>query len=130
MLAKEVVIDASALAAFLFAEEGGQAVVAKLGRSQMVAPSLLPYELSSVCFKKMRKEPARSEAFRAALQGYVDMPVELVDLTPLAVLQNVELFKLSAYDAAYLCLAMQRNAQLITLDADLGKAAKKLGLLA
>jgi predicted nucleic acid-binding protein len=96
----------------------------------MVAPSLLPYELASVCGKKMRKEPARSEVFRTALQGYVDMAVELVDLTPLAVLQNVELFKLSAYDAAYLCLAMQRNAQLITLDADLGKAAKKLGLLA
>lgn len=37
-------------------------------------------------------------------------------------------YKLSAYDAAYLELALREGAPLATLDADLAKAAKKAGV--
>jgi predicted nucleic acid-binding protein len=37
-------------------------------------------------------------------------------------------YKLSAYDAAYLELALRKGLPLATLDADLEKAAKKAGV--
>jgi len=44
------------------------------------------------------------------------------------VLPLARVYDLSAYDAAYLELAIRHNAPLVTLDGDMRKAAKKAGV--
>ena len=44
------VVDASALAALLFGEPEAEAVAALIDESQLVAPSLLAFELANVCW--------------------------------------------------------------------------------
>ena len=51
------VVDASAFAAILFGEPEAEEVVARLQGSRLAAPALLPYEIASVCLKKIRRHP-------------------------------------------------------------------------
>ena len=44
------------------------------------------------------------------------------------IFELTQLYKISAYDAVYLELAMRKKAALMTLDKDLEKAARKMGI--
>jgi len=72
---------------------------------------------------------ARSGAFLAMLEG-VDIGVDTATFTHALsdTLQLARRFRLSAYDASYLELALRLGIPLATLDADLHKAAKKAGV--
>jgi predicted nucleic acid-binding protein len=72
---------------------------------------------------------ARSGAFLEMLEG-VDIEVDVSTFTHSLsdTLQLARRYKLSAYDASYLELALRRGIPLATLDEDLQKAAKKAGV--
>ncbi|MGH8662365.1 MAG: type II toxin-antitoxin system VapC family toxin [Burkholderiales bacterium] len=115
------VVDASAVAAVLFDEPEAAPVIAGASGS-LLAPGLLRYELASVCASKLRNEPRMA---KVTLQRYRLLPglaIEYAepDWDALPVLARQ--WDLSAYDAAYLQLALSRNAPLVTLDARLAGA--------
>jgi len=72
---------------------------------------------------------ARSEAFLELLQG-VDIEVDAATFSHALsdTLQLARRYRLSAYDASYLELALRAGLPLATLDEDLQKAAKKAGV--
>ena len=72
---------------------------------------------------------ARSGAFLEMLDG-VDIDVDSATFTHAMsdTLQLARRYKLSAYDASYLELALRQGMPLATLDEDLLKAAKKAGV--
>lgn len=72
---------------------------------------------------------ARSEAFLELLQG-VDIEVDAATFSHALsdTLQLARRYRLSAYDASYLELALREGLPLATLDEDLQKAAKKAGV--
>lgn len=72
---------------------------------------------------------ARSEAFLEMLQG-VDIEVDTATFSHALsdTLQLARRYRLSAYDASYLELALREGLSLATLDEDLQKAAKKAGV--
>jgi predicted nucleic acid-binding protein len=72
---------------------------------------------------------ARSGAFLEMLEG-VDIEVDAATFTHALpdTLQLARRYKLSAYDASYLELALRLGVPLATLDEDLQKAAKKAGV--
>ncbi len=72
---------------------------------------------------------ARSGAFLALLED-VDIDVDAATFVQAlsGTLQLARRYKLSAYDASYLELALRRGLPLATLDEDLHKAAKKAGV--
>ena len=72
---------------------------------------------------------ARSGAFLALLED-VDIDVDAATFVQAlsGTLQLARRYKLSAYDASYLELALRRGLPLATLDEDLQKAAKKAGV--
>lgn len=72
---------------------------------------------------------ARSGAFLEMLEG-VDIDVDTATFAQALsdTLQLARRYKLSAYDASYLELALRSGWPLATLDEDLQKAAKKAGL--
>ncbi len=67
MPADTVVVDASALAALLFGEPRGPEVADRLKGQVLFAPTLLRYELASVCLKKAAQEPQKKKRLLAAL---------------------------------------------------------------
>lgn len=117
------VLDASALAALLFGEPEASNVADRLGNSQLAAPALLPFEVASVCLKKLRQHPDQREALLSAyrMATHVDVAEVSVELDEALVL--AEDAGLTIYDASYLWLARKLGAELVTLDRRLSRAA-------
>jgi len=116
------VADASAIAALVFEEPEAAQVEAVLRGHTLFAPALLPFEMASVCLKKMRLHPEDHDAIHARFDGFKNIPVTLLPVDPHAIVDAARMFKLSAYDAGYLLLAKSMNAELVTLDRDLAEA--------
>ena len=110
------VVDASAIAALLFNEPRSGDVAERLGRTRLVATSLLPYEVANVCVTKIRKYPVQEGGLFKAFAMLDALDIEFVNVSfdevvPLAVETG-----LTAYDASYLWLARALRADLLTLD--------------
>jgi predicted nucleic acid-binding protein len=112
MLAK--VVDASALGALLFGEPEGAAVARRLREASLLAPALLPFEVASVCLKKMRRHPDRRDALMLAFGMLDQMEVDLALVDHGEVLSLAERSGLTAYDASYLWLARRTGSELVT----------------
>jgi predicted nucleic acid-binding protein len=117
------VVDASALAAILFAEPEADAIAERLTGVRLAAPSLLHYELANVCLTKIRRQPSHREALRAAFRLAQRLKVETVAVDYTAVLDLAEATGLTAYDASYLWLARSLGGELVTLDRKLAAAS-------
>ena len=119
------VVDASALAALLFGEPEAEAVAALIDESQLVAPSLLAFELANVCLVKCRRHPEQRDALVAAFHLREQLGVEEIAVDHACVLDLALATGLTAYDASYLWLARQLGAEMITLDKELARAIER-----
>ena len=117
------VVEASAIAALLFGEPAGDQVAKALRTGPLLAPTLLRYEVASVCLKKIGRHPARRAALLAALDLLARMDLQEVEVPPVDAVELAERTGLTIYDAAYLCLARAVGAALVTLDTRLENAA-------
>jgi predicted nucleic acid-binding protein len=118
------VVDASALAALLFGEPEANQVAKALRRGPLFAPTLLRYEVASVCLKKIRRHPARRADLLAALDLLARMDLQEVEVPPADAVALAQRTGLTIYDAAYLWLARSVGAGLVTLDTRLESAAR------
>jgi predicted nucleic acid-binding protein len=118
------VVDASAVAAVFFDEPEAAPVMASV-RGALVAPGLLRYEMASICATRLQREPKSARLTLQRYRLFNGLDIELVepdwDALPLLARQ----WDLTAYDAAYLQLALKRRAPLVTLDARLAAAYDK-----
>jgi predicted nucleic acid-binding protein len=120
-----VVVDASALAAVLFGEAKSREVEERVSGAEMVAPTLLPYELGNTCLKKMAQTPDRRQQLREALGFYSRVRIQEVAVPASEVTPLAESAKLSFYDASYLWLSRTLDIPLVTLDRRLAAAARR-----
>ena len=117
------VVDASALAAATFHEPGAPIAQARLREGIFFAPTILRFEMASVCLKKLRSRPAERDAILLQYDHSLAFPVQEHLVNQSEVLIFAEQFNLSTYDASYLWLARHLDAELITLDQQLRQAA-------
>lgn len=120
------VVDASALAALIFAEPEGQEIAARLETATLVAPALLAFEMANVCLKKLRQDPARHASLLEAFALQVGLTIDIQDIDHVQVLALAERWRLTSYDASYLWLARELDVELVTLDRQLARAAAAL----
>ncbi|MHB8765552.1 MAG: type II toxin-antitoxin system VapC family toxin [Deferrisomatales bacterium] len=120
------VVDASALAAVLFAEPHAEEVRAILRLGPLSAPHLLGLEIASVGLRKLRAHPAQREAVLASFTLFQALELRYLELDHSEVLQLAARTALTAYDAAYLWLAASTDLALVTLDKDLAMAARAI----
>lgn len=118
------VVDASALAAIVFGEPQSGAVQDRIRGATLHAPTLLPFELTSIAAKKIRAHPDLRARITAALGDGLRLPVRLVVPDHQRVLEVALASGLTPYDAAYLCVARDVGADLVTLDKRLAAAAR------
>jgi predicted nucleic acid-binding protein len=116
-----VVVDASALAAVLF-DEPEAAPVRASASGRLMASGLVRYEIASVCTTKLLRHPDRAGDIRSRYALLDELALELFEPDWKGLPALALRWALSAYDAAYLQLALARRAPLITLDARLAAA--------
>lgn len=107
------------------------AALKALKHSQAVVPSLLALEVANVVAKlESRGVVTEADSQRyIALLGRLNVTVDQATAAHALgdTLNLARRYKLSAYDAAYLELALRTGLPLATLDADLAKAATTAG---
>jgi predicted nucleic acid-binding protein len=119
------VVDASALGAIAFGEPQAEAIAKTLSGSLLVAPLLLWFELSSICLKKIRKQPDQKERLLEAFQLAQRLPIEMTAVNHKEVIKLADENNLTTYDTNYLWLAQKLDGDLVTLDHKLLAASKK-----
>lgn len=119
----DVVVDASALAALLFDEPDAVPVRRRLQGRVLYSTTLLDYELANTALKKLRRRPDDSAAILASMHMVSALTVHREAPDMVQVLALASATGLTAYDASYLWLARRLGAPLVTLDAQLARAA-------
>jgi len=134
-VANGIVIDASVALAWCFPDEASDyaddVLVALDGRTAMV-PAIWPVEVANALLVGERRKRIRQPEVRRFIELLKGLSI-LEDGQPFAdavsnILPLAREYDLSAYDAAYLDVAVRRGAPLATLDAALQKAARAAGL--
>lgn len=119
--AEATVIDASAIAAVLFDEPEAAPIVASIAGG-LIAPTLLRYELASVTTTKLIRYPQRADEIDRRYRLLDQLAIDYVEPEWPTLPALARRWALSAYDAAYLQLALARGGALVTLDARLAAA--------
>jgi len=120
------VVDASALAALLFGEPDADVIASRLDNARLVAPALLAFELANVCLVKSRRDPKQRAMLAAAFRLRDQFTLQEAEVDHDGALDLAAATGLTAYDASYLWLARKLDAELVTLDSKLAKAAAAL----
>ncbi len=117
-----LVVDCSTLAGLLFQEPWKQQAAERIRSKVLHAPYLLKVEITSVAAKKHKL--GRPDIAADGLLQYAEMDIALHDIDLASTLALALQYKLSAYDAAYLWLAAELKAPLVTFDEKLAIAAQ------
>ncbi len=120
------VVDASALGALVFGEPRADEMAKALSGGTLVAPTLLWFELASICRRKIMLYPGRTGQILNAFMLARHLSVEMVEVDHSAVIELATEGALTTYDASYLWLAIHLSGELVTLDRKLRKAAENL----
>jgi predicted nucleic acid-binding protein len=129
------VIDCSVAMAWLFSDEATRETAALLDRMSTetaLVPALWYLEVTNVLAlaeRKGRISSLQSEAFIANLGKLgVEQDDDASDRAFTHLLAACRAHHLTAYDATYLDLAIRRELPLATLDEDLRRTARKMGV--
>jgi len=119
------VVDASVLAAFYAADDPRRAaIVARLAAGDaLFAPAHLDAELVSALRGLARRSPDLERAVPGALRHFARFPIRRVPLAPLLARMWELRANVTAYDAAYVALAEELAAPVVTCDSRLAAAS-------
>lgn len=116
------VVDASVMAAWCFREPRSLEAIGLLRDSELHAPLLLAYELTSIARRKAIAYPEKAVVLGQALRMAFAIPIHWSEVDHLAVLRIALDTSLTTYDACYLYLARMLGAPLATFDQQLARA--------
>ena len=119
-----LVVDASALVASLTDDDrAGASTAAALAGRALAAPELLLFEVANVLRRLEISGRISAETAALAHGDVLDLPVQLWPYAPLAEEAWRLRGSLTMYDAAYVALAVNLKAPLVTLDQKLARTA-------
>lgn len=132
---REFVLDASLTLAWALPDEASDysdAILKLLANGKAWVPDLWPHEVANglvMAQRRSRITPAQRALF---VQELLKLPVEVASASARLVLDSqailADLYMLTAYDAAYLDLALRKGLPLATQDKAMSSAATKAGV--
>lgn len=129
------VLDASVVLTWCFPDENAALAQHVAGRFKQgdtaLAPSFWPHEVLNALLAGEKRKRISGALARSFLDDLATLPIMLEQLPAGVVFDRVQSlshkYDLTAYDAAYLDLALENGLPLATLDDDLIRACRKAG---
>jgi predicted nucleic acid-binding protein len=131
------VLDNTVTMAWCFDDEATEFTDTLLSRlssltDSAIVPALWLYEVVNVTGLAVRKGRITDEKARAFLESLADLPIEIEDPTRTQMFVSVRAlvgqYKLTAYDASYLELAIRHKLPIAAFDNALANAAREAGM--
>ena len=126
-----IVLDCSYTLAMVMHDEARPGSLERVITSRLLVPPIWPTEVANTLrnpVRRRRMAEAEVPGVCARIEAYT---VEMIGASDSGVLQryaSAHTHDLSAYDAAYLDLALQRRCALATLDEHLAAVARRTGV--
>ena len=118
------VVDASVFAAAYFRESREPEAQRLITGQDVVAPTLVNYEMASIARRKLAADPQMRRLVSNGLREFLQFNIQRLDVDYPQVVDLALLTGLSTYDASYLYLARQLNLPLITFDRQLATVSR------
>jgi predicted nucleic acid-binding protein len=133
---KRFVLDASVTLAWCFPDEHTTYAEAALdllaNGAEATAPAIWPFEVANALLAGEKRKRVTVAQVTSILQRIADLPISVdgirMDHTFQQILPLARQSQLTQYDAAYLELALRLSLPLATLDVQLQRAAKSVGV--
>lgn len=130
---KALVCDCSISAAWCLPDEANEVadgILRRLGETELRVPAIWTAEMANVLWAAERRGRITGADAEAALAAIARLPlrVDTPGPPPGRLLAAARANELSAYDAAYLELALRERLPLATLDGSLAEAARSAGV--
>ena len=129
------VLDCSTAMAWCFEDESNlraDAVLASLASNEAIVPSVWPLEVANTLAVSERRRRVAEADIKSFLQMLKGLPIAIDDQASRRAfdeaLSLARRWQLSAYDAAYLDLALRTGCPLASLDGPMNEAAVGLGV--
>lgn len=130
-----LVLDASMAIAWLFADEttdATEAIFDEVATMGAIVPAIWSLEVANGLQKAMRRGRMTSAERELALSQLGNLPIEVDPQTHMhawsTTLELADVHGLTPYDASYLDLAIRTQKPLATLDGNLARAARAVGI--
>ena len=129
------VLDASVVLTWCFPDENAAAAQNVAGLFKQggtaVVPSFWPHEVLNALLVGEKRGRISNQLVRSFLHDLAALPIMLEQFHAQVVFDRIQRlsreYGLTAYDSAYLELALDSNSPIATLDKDLARACKKSG---
>lgn len=132
---KRFVVDCSVVMAWCFEDEADQyadSILDLLTDSEAIVPSIWPLEVANVLLVAERRKRLTEADSMQFIKLLKELPISIDEESPARALSEIlsvgRQHGLSAYDSAYLDLAMREGSELATRDEGLIKASLKCGV--
>jgi predicted nucleic acid-binding protein len=119
------VADASAAAAIRFNEPTADIAIARFAGADLIAPELILCELANICATRLRKKAAMLADTLDGLAEFSGIGITLFEIDPADIVRTAAASGLTGYDASYLWLVHQHDAELVTFDKRFAAAASR-----
>ena len=132
-MSTKAVVDASVIMAALLPDEPAQPAARRVleryveGELELLAPTLLPYEIANSLLKAERRpeREVNADAVDEILERLEELDIPLKPIPMSETVSWARRYDRWAYDAAYLALAEREEAPLVTADKRLFNAVKE-----
>ncbi len=124
-----MIVDASVILRAFFPDEDQAQAQALIrdhvsGRTRLLAPTLIVYEVTNAVVQGVRRGRITDDDGESILTAFEGLGIEMESVTWQQMLPLALRFDRSAYDAAYLALALARGEPLVTGDQRLYNAVR------
>ena len=124
----KVVADTNTFLAVALNEPEKEWLVQATAGCDLVAPTLLPYEIGNALSALARRGLIAPSQLRTAWDAAAGIPVELIAVDCCASLLLAGRFQIYAYDAYFLQCSLDKRIPLLTLDRSMKRIAKQLDI--
>ncbi len=126
-----IVLDCSYTLAMVMPDEVRPASMSETAAGRMLVPSIWPYEVANALRNGLRRQRVSAQQVAIVCTRLEDLSIEAVGGADIGTRQRfvaAQTHQLTAYDAAYVELALSLRCPLATLDANLADAARRAGV--
>ncbi len=124
----KIIADTNTFLAVALNEPEKEWLIEVTDGQDLVAPSVLPYEIGNALSSLVRRNVISEWQLAAAWDSAAAVPVELATIDTRSALLLAGHFRIYAYDAYFLPCALDAKCPLLTLDRRMKSVAKQLDI--